>query len=85
MKEDFNAAWEKYVNKGGRHREDIPDLYHHDNYKCKKQTGETCVFHVCHQMKILARKVTSLDPEVHGFIKSAISILHKIRFAYDMY
>lgn len=79
LKEALNAVWDKYVKKGGLHRESKPVTTSNANNNSEKPG-----FHVCHMM-VLTTKVTFLDPEVHRFINLSIIILDKSRFAYDIY
>ncbi len=60
----LNNTWGPYVHKGGRHKEEKSKLGHKIDFPVHQQGCNQCEFHVCHNMRTFAEKVTLLNLEV---------------------
>nr|ABB47541.1 transposon protein, putative, CACTA, En/Spm sub-class [Oryza sativa Japonica Group] len=59
----LNEAWDQYVARDGKHKDRHPKLGHKKDFPIRQQVGDQCGFHVYHNMRSFAEKVTLLDPE----------------------
>lgn len=60
----LNDTWNRYVQKDRRHKAGKLKLGHKIDFPVHQQGCNQCEFHVCHNMRTFAEKVTLLNLEV---------------------
>ena len=63
----LDQAWDRYVRRKGKCHPTKTGLGHKYDYWVEQQMGNTCGFHVCHDMSFMSQQVNTIDFEVCSY------------------